>query len=349
MSAIGIRWVLGLTFATFILANVVSGLGRMDTASPASHQQPTSIDTTDPTAAAIARGVAFLRVEVPKWRKEHPCYSCHNNGDATRALLVAGARGHDIGAALDDTLALLKAPSRWDQNKAPGGLDDKTLARVQFAGALAVAERQGRAASTDLAEAAQLLAADQKADGSWTLDSSQSLGSPAAYGTILATWSARSTLIAAGKEPDHFSVVQADRWLRGLTVDNVLDASAVILGLDLASDVMAENLRRHALSIVRTGQAPSGGWGPFVTAAPQVFDTALAVLALRRLDAEPRLARSTYRPEELKEAIAKGKDYVIAQQRPDGSWPETTRPAGQESYAQRISTTGWAMLALLSF
>jgi squalene cyclase len=111
---------------------------------------------------------------------------------------------------------------------------------------------------------------------------------------------------------------------------------------------MAENLRRTCLSIIRNGQAPSGGWGPFVTAAPQVFDTAMAVLALSQLAVEPRLARSTYRPEELKEAIAKGKAYLASQQRPDGSWPETTRPANQESYAQRISTTGWAMLALLS-
>jgi squalene cyclase len=111
---------------------------------------------------------------------------------------------------------------------------------------------------------------------------------------------------------------------------------------------MAENLRRNCLSILRSGQAPSGGWGPYVTAAPQVFDTALAVLALSTLEVEPRLARSAYRAEELKEAIANGKKFIVSQQRPDGSWPETTRPANQESYAQRISTTAWAMLALLA-
>ncbi len=108
---------------------------------------------------------------------------------------------------------------------------------------------------------------------------------------------------------------------------------------------MAENLRRNCLSILRTGQSPAGGWGPYVTAAPQVFDTAMAVLALSSLEVEPRLARSAYRVEELKEAIANGKKYIVSQQKADGSWPETTRPANQESYAQRISTTGWAMLA----
>ena len=59
---------------------------------------------------------------------------------------------------------------------------------------------------------------------------------------------------------------------------------------------MAENLRRACLSIIRRGSRRTGGWGPYVTAAPQVFDTAMAVLALSLLDVEPRLARSTYRP-----------------------------------------------------
>jgi hypothetical protein len=306
-----------------------------------------ALDTSDPNVASISRGVDYLKVEVPKWKTEHPCYSCHNNGDATRALLTASAKGYDIGSSIDDTLAFLKQPAQWDQNKAPAGVDNKSLARVQFSAALAMAERQGKAASTDLEAAAKLLIADQKQEGSWQLDDSQSLGSPVNYGTILATWSARSTLISSGIQPDNFNVVQADRWIRSLTVENVLDASATILALELSSDVMAENLRRSCLSILRQGQAPTGGWGPYVTAAPTVYDTALAVLALSSLEVEPRLARSAYRVEELKEAIANGKKFIVSQQRPDGSWPETTRPANQESYAQRISTTGWAMLALL--
>jgi hypothetical protein len=45
--------------------------------------------------------------------------------------------------------------------------------------------------------------------------------------------------------------------------------------------------------------------------------------------------------------MARGRAYLLSQQNADGSFPETTRPANQESYAQRISTTGWALLALL--
>ncbi|HEX6161942.1 MAG TPA: prenyltransferase/squalene oxidase repeat-containing protein [Vicinamibacterales bacterium] len=310
-------------------------------------KEATAVDKADPYAVSIAKGVEYLKVEVPKWKAEHSCYSCHN-GDATRALLLAQSKGYDIGTSLDDTLAFLKQPAKWDQNKAPSGFDDKTLATIQFAGALAVAERHGKAASTDLEAAAKLLVAEQQPDGSWELDNSQSLGSPATYGPLIATWSARTSLIASGMQPDNFTIVQADKWIRSGTPENVLDAAATVLALELSGDVMAENLRRTCLSILRTGQAKDGGWGPDVTAAPLVFDTALAVLALSSLEVEPRLARSAYRPEELKEAIASGKRFIVSQQRPDGSWPETTRPANQESYAQRISTTAWAMLALMA-
>ena len=291
---------------------------------------------SDPAGAAIARGVKYLSVEVPKWRAEHPCYSCHNNGDAARALLVAGNRGYAIGDALDDTLTFLRQPAGWNQSKAAEGFDDKQLARVQFASALAVAHGSGRASRADLEQAAGLLIADQKPDGSWTLDQSQSIASPATYGTIVATWSARATLAASGLRAAVPAIGKADAWIRGLKPRNVIDCAATVLALDRAADTAAAQLRRDCLAILRDGQSRDGGWGPYVTTGPQVFDTAMAVLAL-----------SVVGRDDLRDSIARGKTYLISRQRADGSWPETTRPADQESYAQRISTTGWAMLALL--
>ena len=40
--------------------------------------------------------------------------------------------------------------------------------------------------------------------------------------------------------------------------------------------------------------------------------------------------------------------FLLAEQLDDGGWVETTRPPGQQSYAQHISTSGWATLALLA-
>ncbi len=218
---------------------------------------------------------------------------------------------------------------------------------MQFASALAVAERHGKAASTDLDAAAKLLVADQKPDGSWQLDQSQSLGSPATYGTIIATWSARSTLIASGMQPDNFTVVQADRWIRGLTLENVLDASATMLALELSSDVMAENLRRTCLSIVRNGQSPDGRLGP-------VRHRAATGLRHRDGRARAQRARSRTAPraidvsaEELKEAIANGKKYhrLAAAPRWQLAGDDATRGSGELRAAHLDDGLGAARVA----
>jgi hypothetical protein len=52
--------------------------------------------------------------------------------------------------------------------------------------------------------------------------------------------------------------------------------------------------------------------------------------------------------ESLAPLIARGRQWLIAQQLDDGSWLATTRPPGGESYAQSISTTAWCLQALLA-
>ena len=75
-----------------------------------------------------------------------------------------------------------------------------------------------------------------------------------------------------------------------------------------------------------------------MTSPPEPFDTALALLGLARSGDSDQVRRM----------IARGRGFLIARQREDGSWVETTRPPGAESYAQRMSTTSWATLALLA-
>ena len=119
-----------------------------------------------------------------------------------------------------------------------------------------------------------------------------------------------------------------------------------MLGLDRATDADAARQRGRAVALLARGQAPDGGWGPFATAASEPFDTAIAVLALAAID--DALARPAFSGEGRQVAIARARRFLIDRQLDDGSWPETTRPARQESYAQRISTAGWATLALLA-
>ncbi len=64
-----------------------------------------------PEVSAEQRAIDYLAREVPRWSKENHCFSCHNNGDAARALYVARRLGYRVpGEALADTTAWLLRP-----------------------------------------------------------------------------------------------------------------------------------------------------------------------------------------------------------------------------------------------
>lgn len=248
--------------------------------------------------------------------------------------------------AIDDTEAWLATPERWDTNARRGGSEEQPLARIQFASALASMVATGRAEADALDRAAGLLAAHQQKDGSWRLSDTQILGGATFYGTSLATAMARRVLARAGTASVQSPLAKASFWLRTTSPATVLDASAVLLGLERDSDPQAAAQRQRALSILQRGQGPDGGWGPYVTSQSEPFDTALALLALTGLRPVGTFSTAPYSPRDLDAAIERGRASLLRTQNPDGSWPETTRPPNGDSYAQRISTTAWALMAL---
>jgi hypothetical protein len=296
----------------------------------------------DPQATvrtSAQRAVKWLTVEVPKWRQENRCYSCHNNGDAFRALVRADQTGLlPNRQPLTDTLAFLAAPNKWDANGPDGPFKDVKLARIQFAAALTDAASakliDDRRA---LAEAAALVAELQQDDGTWPSDAPGTLGSPVTYGQALATAMAIHTLRAARRDRYQPHIDRAIAWFTAREPQSVLDASATLLALAEETPDAAARRRSQALAVLKSGHSDNGGCGPFVNSPPDVVDTALAVIALSRQSNRESLAP----------LIAAGRAYLIAQQQADGSWPPTTRPPGADSYAQQSSTTAWALQALL--
>ncbi len=281
------------------------------------------------------KALAYLAGEVPAWSREHKCYSCHNNGDAARALYEAVRLGRTVPkAATEDTDAWLGHPERWDRNGGDGPFSDKVLARVAFASGLASAWEAKRveASRAPLIAAGRRLIQDQDTDGSWRVDEANPVGSPATYGRPLATWLASEALRRADPEEFAPAIDWANGWLGRVEPVNAPGAAVVLLSAAKGDRVEA------ALAWFRQAQAGDGGWGPFASAPPEVFDTALGVLALTRHRDRPGVA----------DRVRKARGFLVDNQRPDGSWAETTRPSGGESYAQRLSTTGWATLALLS-
>jgi hypothetical protein len=276
------------------------------------------------------RALAYLAHEARDWPVKNRCYSCHNNGDAVRALYEARRLSVPADLALvEDTRRFLLRPEAWQDNGPKGEFSDKKLASLQFAAALAAAADAGLPGTeAALPAAAELLRSEQEPDGSWKVDADDFPGGPVTYGRTLATVFARHVLLRA--PPDRFgaAAARAGDWLRRQRPVRVLEAAAVLLGVPDTPH------REHCLDLLRRGQTKDGGWGPYVESAPEAFDTAIVLLALAD---EPGMA----------ERVKRGRAWLIARQDGEGGWRETTRPAGAESYAHRISTTGWATLALL--
>ena len=283
--------------------------------------------------------MAFLVREVPAWSRENGCFSCHNNGDAARALYAAKRDGFTVPtAALADTTAWVRQPSRWEHNKGDPGFSDQRLANLQFAASLLAAVESGAFDDRSaLLASAIKVAAGQGSDGAWRIESQDALGSPATYGTALATFSAWRVLSAANTPEAKLAAARAAAWLRQSPMENI-PATSIALRFSVRDPSAASTQRRaDSLARLRRTQTSDGGWGPYADSPAEVFDTALALLALAEL---PREA-------EVTAMIRRGRSFLLTQQQPAGDWAATTRPSGGASYAQRLSTTGWATLALL--
>jgi hypothetical protein len=264
-------------------------------------------------SAGLPEALRYLEQEVPRWRSENGCYSCHNNGDGARALLSARALGIRVDdKAVRDSIEWLQAPGTWEP---------KALARVQFSAALVAAlDTDLLDDKQPLLEAARLLAGDQSSDGSWNVEAEGTLGSATTYGPYLATYLARASLVAAGADRFAGPIDKATRWLQAQTPRNPLDAAAHFLA----------TRNPASLEMLLRSQAASGAW------LNEPFDTAVAILAMAAVRDRP----------EVTDRIARARAWLLRTQLSKGGWPGTTRPAGGNSYAQHLSTSAWAAIAL---
>jgi hypothetical protein len=332
--------------SVFIVALAV--VGGASFASNVAAQSPPAAGEGANAEVAIRRGLDFLAVDVPNWPREHQCFSCHNNGDAARALLVAGRMGRQTpDESLTSTSGWLADPARWPEITGDEPFKDEELAAIQFGAALVEAIQAGAIPDRrPLLEAARQIAAFQDEAGSWTVDGSGLGGSPVAYGQTLATALARRALVVAGegREPNPFGerIAAADRWLRATEPAATSELAGALIGLRGATDESAVAPRERAIRLIGQAQGPSGGWGPFENYRPEAFDTGVVLVALA---GETQTDQT--QTDQTRGWIEAGRRYLVETQLDDGTWPPTTRPAGAESYAHRVSTTAWAVLGLV--
>lgn len=290
---------------------------------------PQSVETAQ--RSSEERAIRYLAAEVRAWPINNRCFSCHNNGDAARVLYTAMHSGRAVPAEnLSHTTSWLLQPATWNDADPNPAIQDKVLATLQFSFALTAARsadviRESR----ELADAAAELRRFQAEDGAWRIDAAQRVGSPAVYGTALATAIASRILEQSNDEVHADSIRRARAWIRKNEPASVLEAAAAILALPETETV-------KAAAVVKRAQNSDGGWGPYLHTPSEAFDTALALIALSHRGGSHSTA-----------SVARGRAYLVSTQLPEGGWPATTRPPGGESYAQHISTSAWALEALL--
>lgn len=293
---------------------------------------------------AIDKAIAYLAAETPKWRVEHRCASCHHQGSAARALLATRAKGLlKDDKPLENSLQWLALPEKWPKNHGDPNASDQALAEIQFGASLFAAEKQFAERFRDsLPRLARQLAKRQHKDGRFDLESSDGLPTPITLGPILLTAAARDilsprTLEASGEMKATFEqeAKRANDWLLAYKPRNTFEASSLLIALKQGD--AEKSARTEARKIALESAHSAGGFGPYANAPAEVFDTALAIIALGR-DEEVKNHRAQ---------IDRAKKQLIQWQQEDGSWEETTRPRGGVSYAHRISTTAWALEALL--
>jgi hypothetical protein len=309
-------------------------------------------DATTPHASAeqaVERATRYLAREVPRWRPENKCASCHNNGDGARALILASAVGRTSQSArsldpvLANTLDWLTHPDRWDDNGGEGPFNDRQLADIQFSFALVAAIEAKLIEDRELmVAAARRVAGHQRSDGSWQVVPEGTLGTPATYGNVLATVVSHGAMSDAHSSEFKDALARAEQWLSAQRPKTVLDAAALLAAPRFRAD---DEQRAACLKVLQAGAAETGGWGPYVTSPPEPFDTALALIGLSRSKGAARKDGREWT--EFDDEIGRAREFLVTLQLSDGSWPETTRPPGAESYAQRVSTTAWAAMALL--
>ena len=198
--------------------------------------------------------------------------------------------GIDVADAIEDTLEWLRHPERWADNAGRGDAsDDKPLARIQFAGALASAV-DSRLAAPDASSRPPDPRRRSAPDGSWRLDASESVGAPATYGL---RWPPRrrgerwrTPAIRAFSRPSRGPIAgcasttprPCSMRRRSFWVSSRLPTTAAV------------RQRQRSLWVIEQGQGPGGGWGPYATSAPEPFDTAVVLLALCELSERAELA-----------------------------------------------------------
>ncbi len=322
---------------------------------PAHAEEPASIPraTTPQVHQAVERAIGYLQTESAAWLTTRKCAACHHVPLPLWALSEAQRQGYAIDTRFlaDTTESLLGSRDKLLASKIFPNPADPADPRPQGRGLnmglpfLAVAARSLPALTEGQKQSLQLIVEEivrkQQPDGSWEFFATLRRPPINESQTTDVAWIILALMEETGPAQRE-ALAKALAWLetakhRDLHQDKVL---RVLL------DVRASKSRQAlgtTIDELLTLQRGDGGWSQSVPdPRSDAFATGqtLYVLALAGLPAE--------RPE-----IQRGIDFLVATQKPDGSWRMTSRstPDGSPGSAKLLTpitcaASSWATLAL---
>ena len=294
-----------------------------------------------PYETTMQRGLEFLARDALAWKKDHNCVSCHHASMMVWAMCDARQHGFAVNEPVLNDLTKWVAESGDGTTSIPrpSGIPRALNTKaVWFALALAAVPQPDESTRKGLALLRKTVGRDQLDNGSWA---SWPDTRPPFFGnsddtmTVLATL-ALATATGEGSQARDLGL----QWLSNQKPDGDLQSVAMRLALWTKLRKPAAEWQPLARQIIEA-QNDDGGWSQAKGMASDAWATGQAIFALTSAGLQPG-----------EPALIHARDFLIKTQRPDGSWPMTSRPtkpggAGATSLIPIVGGgSAWAVLGL---
>jgi hypothetical protein len=307
----------------------------------------------------VDRAIGYLQTETADWLKTRGCAACHHAPMSLWALSEAERHGYAIDKKfMTDTVeSLLGSKEKLMASKIFPNPADPPDPLPQGRGLnmglpfLAVAAQSMPSLTDGQKESVKLIIEEivkkQQPDGSWEFFATLRRPPVNESQTTDAVWSIMALQSGYGFEESpaqKASLAKATAWRDGTKLPDNLQDKAFKLLLMARAGRSREEMQPTITEILAL-QRSDGGWAQNAEMASDAFATGQTLYALS-------LANFTVEQPEINRAI----DFLVATQKPDGSWPMTSRstPDGSPGSAKLLTpitcaASSWATLGLVSF
>lgn len=334
--------------AVLLLAVVAMAYALADSKQVAGKDAKVALSTQQIRQAA-QKGLAILEVTNKDWIQTGYCYSCHHDTLLIRTSTVARERGLPVNEklAFESVKKANKFLGSFDEAVQGTYFVDPTLVDGPK---LTTAKHAGFAPNLTLAAYARRLLRLQLPDGHWISSDRRPPQSHSAWSaTAYSLQAIRYYLPESMNKEKSASFARAKRWLLAAVPHSTEDHSQQLFALAAIGATKTEIA--SAAKKLLAEQRADGGWAQTATRESDAYATGQTLVALNESGALPATDK----------AYQRGLQFLLTQQKPDGSWyvrsrlvagldisppyQETGFPYGKDQIISELGTT-WAVQAL---